>query len=120
MKNSPKPRDKKFLVGNFMSSYMPLAKPPAHDLKRIALPSEQLQKRLQARTDRRVQRTKGYNRFRLAGSLVVFAIMALGLYASLTTTAPSTQTAQTPASTQQVTPSASSVSTTTPIPALFQ
>lgn len=119
MKNALKPRDKHFLIGNFMRSHMPLAKPPARDLKDIALSSDQLPKRLHARTERRVQRNKGYNRFRLAGSLVILALMALGLYASLTTDT-STQTAQTPASTQQVAPSASSVSTTTPIPALFK
>ena len=118
MKNAPKPRDKHFLVGNFMSSHMPLAKPPARDLKSIALSADQLSGRLQARTDRRVQRERGYNRFRLAGSLVVLAILAIGLYASLT--APDTQeeTAHTP--TEQVVPSPSNVSATTPIPALFQ
>lgn len=120
MKNAPKPRDKHFLVGNFMSSHMPLTKPPARDLEKIALPVDQLSDRLQARTNRRAKRERGYNRFRLAGSLVVLAIMALGLYASLTTTDTKEETAYTPAPAEQVVPSPSSVSATTPIPSLFK
>jgi len=120
MKNAPKPRDKHFLVGNFMSSHLPRVRPPARDLKDIALPADQLSGRLQARTNRRAERERGYNRFRLAGSILVLAIMTLGLYATLTTTDTKEETAYTPAPTEHVAPSPSGVSATTPIPSLFQ
>lgn len=119
MQNAPKPRDKRFLVGNFMSSYVPMAKPPARTLKTIALPTEQLAKRLQARTERRALRNRGYNQFRLAGSLIIIAMMTLGLYASLSTTEAPSETAHTPNAPEQVVSSPSSVSTT-PIPSLFK
>ena len=82
MKNDPS-SDKRFLVGNFLSAYHPMAKPPERNLEAHALDPDQLADRLQARTKRRVSRTKGYNRFRAAGAIVVMVLFGLGLYADL-------------------------------------
>ena len=97
---------------------MPLAKPPVRNLEDIALSSGELSNRFRARTERRALRNRDYNRFRLVGSLVIIMLMTLGLYASLSAPDASTPTADAPASTQQVTPSASSISTT-PVAPLF-
>lgn len=75
--------NKRFLVGNFLSAYRPMAKPPERNLESFALQPDELSERLQARTKRRVSRTKGYNRFRAVGAVVVMVLFGLGLYADL-------------------------------------
>lgn len=121
MYNAPKPHDKKFLVGNFMSSYMPLARPPERNLDRIALTSGELAGRLHKRTAQRVSRERGYNLFRLVGSVVVITIMALSLYAGITAPDIEDESMQAGTPTEITVPSAErGPSASTAIPGLFQ